>query len=715
METGTTSDEPDRQGILSALEELVGQDGFIYTFCFLVFESLWISPDELADVDWYERPNAEELSFLLGLMVKRPIQLLLPKNAESVQSQREAARRLLNELHQSYSPRFSDSSDFDGGIGDLAANVAQAIQRFRASGDDTVETTFYSGSGAFDFQYLDLAAKRCVRDSAWIEQHLGTSLESVIESSRHIKELFNRRVFDRQPPSTFEEECHSALSILSLSPEDFPAADQASISALLEHFALTPGCVNSGLDSLGAYNQALSHPLIRLAPDRYFLPIHHNLPCSIYESPFYWMLQDPRYTDQGLKNRGDATEELAYDMLSSVFGDQAVLRGVTVCRGGQRVTDIDVLAFAGNKAIVVQAKPKKMTELSRRGDEKSVRRDFREAIQQAYDQGVVSRSALIDGDHTLVDDRGQPVLINQKIDDAYIVCLTGDYYPAVMNQLDIYLQKGPQDPFPIALSIFDLDVVCFYLDDPFDLLYYIRQRSAHSRHFHSVSEMAMLSFHLRHKLHPDEKASGNFIDSGYAQLIDEHYPIATGDYPPSDFPDRLHHQWRNDEFERLVADVKSSPAAERTDALFFLFDLAGSGADELFDIISATKGKTRRDGRIHDASLLMNTGDRGITFVCYPSTATDAWARLQTHAFARKYKSRADEWLGLGSIAGSDRIADIVWYSNESWRRDPELEALLAQGILRPGTYMKGRRRKIGRNERCYCASGLKYKRCHGL
>ncbi len=647
-------------------------------------------------------------------MVKQPIRLNLPETEESVQYQRKAARRLLNELHESYSPERSSFSDFEGNNSDLTADVSQEIQRFRASGDHAVETAFYSGSGAYDFQYLDLAAKRYVRDSAWIEQYLGTSLDSIIEIARQLKDQLNSRMVDRRVPATFEEACRRALSILCLTPDDLPGADRGSFNALIEHFALTPGCVNSGLDSLGAYNQALSHPLIRLSPDRYFLPIYQSLPCSIYESPFYWMLQNPRYKDEGLKNRGDATEELAYDMLSRVFGDQAVFRGLTVSRSGQRVTDIDVLAFAGNKAIVVQAKSKKMTELSRRGDENSVRRDFRDAIQQAYDQGVISSSALLDGDHAFIDDRGQPALVNHKIDDAYILCLTGDYYPAVTDQVDIYLQKQPQDPYPIALSMFDLQVLCFYLDDPFDLLYYLRQRSLHASHFHSDSEIAMLGFHLRHKLYPNAKVSGMFIASGYAQLIDVHYPIATGHYPIAGVPDRLHHQWRNDQFERLVADVKSSPAAERTDALFFLFDLAGPGADELFDFISATKWKTRRDGRIHDASLPMMTGDKGVTFVCYPSTATDVWARLQAHAIARKYESRADEWLGLGSFANSDRIVDMVWYSKEPWRRDPELEALLAQGILSPGTFVKGRRRKIGRNERCFCGSGLKFKRCHG-
>ena len=114
MKPSTKSRECARRDIVCALEDLTEQDGFIYTFCFLVFESLWIPPDAVADVDWYERPNKEELSFLLGLMVKQPIRLNLPETEESVQYQRKAARRLLNELHESYSPERSSFSDFEG-------------------------------------------------------------------------------------------------------------------------------------------------------------------------------------------------------------------------------------------------------------------------------------------------------------------------------------------------------------------------------------------------------------------------------------------------------------------------------------------------------------------------------------------------------------------------------------------------------------------------
>ena len=122
-------------------------------------------------------------------------------------------------------------------------------------------------------------------------------------------------------------------------------------------------------------------PSFALEGDRFFLPIFFNLAKSIYESPYYWMLRDSKYKETGLSNRGDATEEIAFDLLTRVFGEENVRRGVKIRNRNQDVTDIDVLAVAGNKAVIVQAKSKKLTMASRGGDGESLKGDFQEAVQ----------------------------------------------------------------------------------------------------------------------------------------------------------------------------------------------------------------------------------------------------------------------------------------------------------------------------------------------
>ena len=69
--------QADRQdtSIFADLEELSQEPGFIYSLCLMVARCLWMSTDEVADINWNERPNQAELSLLFGLLVKHPIRL----------------------------------------------------------------------------------------------------------------------------------------------------------------------------------------------------------------------------------------------------------------------------------------------------------------------------------------------------------------------------------------------------------------------------------------------------------------------------------------------------------------------------------------------------------------------------------------------------------------------------------------------------------------
>ena len=256
-------------------------------------------------------------------------------------------------------------------------------------------------------------------------------------------------------------------------------------------------------------------------------------------------------------------------------------------------------------------------------------------------------------------------------------------------------------------------MLCFYLDDPYELLYYLRQRSAHATYFRADSEMPLLAFHLRHKLHPPENVDQFYVPSEYGQLFDAHYPRATGHHAWEDVTDRLYHQWRNAEFNQLVEDVKEIPVPGRTDVVFFLFDLAGGGADKVFEGIGRIKQKTLRDGETHDMSMLLTSGDKGITFMSFPQDSPLVEERARLVPQARMYKSRANEWLGLGWISGSERTVDMIWYSKQPWRPDPDLDALTRE-VLRHGTMTRAGRPKVGRNAMCPCGSGTKYKKCHG-
>lgn len=705
--------------IIADLERLSQESGFIYTFCIMVIDFLLIPPDEVADTNWHRRPNLEELSFLLGLMVKHPFRLTDPPTESKAHQQISTAFGLFEQLHsaQDFRP-VTPATEAEQDLDYRAAENAQAFEDWMQGGQGMVEPIFYGGGGAFDFQYLEMAERRYRDDKEWLCDHLGVSFESFLEIARSLKQLPSVRANNIRNESTFEEMCLQWIEILSFRPDDIPGVTRGSIDSFLRTFAVSPGEANQKFDTIGAYNEVHSHPIIRLEQDRYFLPIFFNLAESIYESPYYWMLGDSRYEETGFQNRGNATEQIAYELLAQAFGENNVYRGVKIRKGKGDVTDIDVLAFKGNKAVIVQAKSKKLTVASRRGEAESLKRDFQNAIQDAYDQALVSQKAVLEAGNALTVD-GRPLTqVVGAFDEVYIVCLTGDHYPAATTQLETYLQKEESDPFPLAMSIFDLDIVTFYLRDPYDLLYYLRQRSNHATIFMSDSEMGFLAVHLRSNLVPTEDFDRIYIPQDIAQLIDAHFPVAKGHWPYTDAADRLFSEWRNEEYTRLVNEVKMSGHHETADEVFLLYDMHESDADNFIDIFNRVKRETLRDGKFHNAAIFSSRTRRGITFVSYPKSPSHIeeqafQEKFRALAIAQKHKKRSGEWLGLASREGSLRAVDAVWYSKEPWQPDPTLDNLV-EPLMDPRKAVNADGRRVGRNEPCPCGSGLKFKKCHG-
>ena len=250
----------------------------------------------------------------------------------------------------------------------------------------------------------------------------------------------------------------------------------------------------------------------------------------------------------------------------------------------------------------------------------------------------------------------------------------------------------------------------------------MRQRTVYAFDFWSVSEKALLAFHLMSKLMPHGGPDRIFVDQGAAQLIDSNFPAAKGYWGESRASNNLFRQWNNEAFARLVSTVKRMGQAGLVDAIFFLNDLAGSRGDTLIEGIEKIKRATLRDGKIHDLSIPMPAEKRGVSFVSFPEPQSDiefqqVLTRLNGFAIARKYKSYADEWLAFASVAGSSDIVDVAWYSKESWQQDDELDDM-AKEMFGTGRVanVSGRRlqRKPTRNQPCPCGSQLKYKKCHG-
>ena len=127
-----------------------------------------MSPDEIADIDWRQRLNVQELSFLLGLMVKHPLVLTAPLSEETASEQAVIASALLEELHSAHMFSRPEAAGHHLDAQKWAADAGRSYDDWMASGRGMVEPIFYGDDGAYDFQYLEIAEKRYRNDEPWI-------------------------------------------------------------------------------------------------------------------------------------------------------------------------------------------------------------------------------------------------------------------------------------------------------------------------------------------------------------------------------------------------------------------------------------------------------------------------------------------------------------------------------------------------------------------
>lgn len=747
----------DKVEIVKEIKKLVQSKGYIYALSILLFEDFNVDVRELHTRNHHDILNFNEASLLLGFLIQNKIDLSIPESVDVLLELKQRTRDLLEELHGAIAnPIKRVTQDF------LTGKIKQEEAELKGkeifgSGDAIIEPIFYSGTGVYDFQYLEFLERKYKYDKKWLvenrnfdfletkkiffeikeilqiksqkipllsDENFIKMIEDRGDKDRpdnwmeHIQRLkFSCQYFNLISPQRIDEPEYwnsfyeAVLDLVTFSKSDFK--DEPNIEAFLNNFSVTPQeKENSQFQNIGNYNKINSHPIVKVGQDRYFLPIPFLLAQAIYSSPFYWMFDDKNYRSTAGTNRGNVGEEITYDFLLSVFGDSRIFRGVKICsKKGENKTDIDVMCVLGSKVLCVQVKSQLLTLKSRQGDDDQLKKDFNLAVQDGYKQCIISRQEILEKKARFIDVNNKEIILSEEIDEVYLMCVSMENYPALFHQSKTLLKKQEDDPYPIILTSFDLDILSKYLSDPYDFLYYVRQRISLMDCIIAEEEMAALGYHLITKLHQPPQDQYIWIAPDFAKLIDRnYYPIKVGIDAPDD-GDRIKSKWKNAKFDELCNCIKQSSKAKVTDIIFYLLDWSGEVRDNLVNLIELSKRKTMIDGKMHDFSLIGNGKlSGGVTYISLNSNDIDELnSKLLTLCKIKKHTTKSRVWLGIGSLQGSNSFVDAVVYSNQEWQHNQDLEdaSNLFRGSIRKMT-------KIGRNDKCRCGSNLKYKKCCG-
>lgn len=714
-------DRPARseQDIFEDLARLCVSPGYVHAVAFLcVRDSMFgyvgnVKTEDMQHLFSFQRLIRTETGTLLGLALRGAIDYTQPAH-EVVQRYVNESEALLEELHAAMNRPITDS------IGNWSAEKDDV--KPLSSGVALREPIFYGGESAYHFQYRDLAIKKYAADEAWISANKSFNLEDARKLAVSIGQIHNDRVTDFAHRSI--DVFAWALDGLTFTVEEVAARagiDGAVARRVLEEFACDEAERNEEFTSLGAFNVVSARPLIPRSAETFVLFNIYSLCEALYEGPFYWMAPDKRYAPTASKNRGRFVETFAAERLSSVFGARKVFEGVSLIESkGVRRGEIDVLVLFGDKAVVLQAKSKRLTQEARRGNDGQIRSDFKLAIQDSCDQGYECAVALLQRSCQLIDRTGEAVAY-PTLSRIYVLCLIADHYPALSFQARQFLQFTASTfvPPPFVLDVFTLDVMTEMLQSPLRLLSYIDRRTTYYDRFNASHELTILAYHLKKNLWVENDETVIVLADDISADLDIAMLVRREGLPGNGTPDGVLTAHRDTVLGRYIQKIEERADPDTTDLGMLLLELSGKAVEEISAGIEEIGRRARDEGGNRDMSVPL--AGAGVTFHANSNPDDVARFELARHCELRKYASKANLWFGV-CIRPLDLALRFGVNLRQPWKQDAEMDRLIkgipamikasVPEIIRAERLGKRLRRKVGRNELCPCGSGRKYKRC---
>lgn len=708
--------------VFKELEDLCHSPGYIHAIAYFCFRDNTIRyADEVKSEDVLQQFSMErlvrtEISTLIGLACKKEIDETLP-TPDLLQDYISRTDSLLQELHHLMMPPLKDLFD-PNKIADDNFNPFN-------SGIVLRESIFYGGESAYHFQYRDLSEDKYRKDDDWLIENKGYSIKQAISVISSIQVLQNDKINDvlfsliEKHPNEwtfFEAYTFSLEEII-----DKAELDVEVVKKVIESFVSPIG--QKDFISLNDFNPLNAYPIIKLLDDKYLLFQNYSLVEALYETPFFWFNSDEAYRNIAMRHRGEFTEEFSSRRLKCVFGEKRVFQNVDIFDAkNNKAGEIDVLVVFANRAIVLQAKSKKLTIAARKGNDLSIKDDFKKAVQDAYDQALFCSNYLTNSSYKIFDEKGNEIAVSRDFKEIYPFCVVSDHYPALSFQARQFLKQKPNDVIKPAfvMDIFFLDVATEMLKSPLHFLSYVNRRTLYDDKILSTHELTILSYHLKQNLWMDGEYTMMQLGDDICADLDLAMLTRRDGIPGSPTPDGILTKYKGTHFDRLVKDIELHDHPATVDFGFMLLTLSGDTIEMINDGISKLVELGQKDSKHHDLTLGISEDSSGFTIHCNDDPDAEAVKRLDRHCELRKYEQKADQWFGVCIGSKSKRLRFGVnkdFKCEQSNEMDevtkdlPKPQSLKGKNKINFQTVTR-KSKKIGRNENCPCGSGKKYKKC---
>lgn len=635
--------------IFADLSEICTSPGYLHAIAYFCFRDNTIrygdviTPEDVLEQFGMDRLVRTEISTLIGLACKGDLNADM-QTPETIQRYIDKTEELLKEIHQSMMPDMRE-------IFDPKQASDPSFNPFK-KGVFLREAIFYGGESAYHFQYSDLSSLKYRGDSDWLNYKKGFSSEEAASTIAAIQELQNRKINEFIPNLDINNpNSWTALDAYKFTVEEVSTEsdiDLGVVTNVIESFVSPIGMRE--FSSLDDFNPKNAYPIIKISDSEYLLFQNYSLVEALYETPFFWFYEDKEYRSTAMKNRGNFTESFSAQRLKRVFGDRNVFLNVEIVDSKRNVAgEIDVLIVYANRAIILQAKSKKLTIAARKGNDLSLKDDFKKAVQDAYDQAYSCVNLLTDLNYKLIDDGGNELEVERNLCEIYPFCVVSDHYPALSFQARQFLNFNESEVIkaPLVMDVFFLDVATEMLETPLHFLSYVNRRTDYNDKILSTHELTILSYHLKQNLWVDNEYMMMRLDDDICADLDLAMLVRRCDLPGARTPDGILTKFSGTTVGKLISQIEKQEDPGTIDLGFMLLSLSEDTVNQLNTGIDHIAKLALNDHECHDLTIAIRGGATGLTVHCNSDPVEISGPKLKRHAERRKYSQKAEEWFGI--------------------------------------------------------------------
>ncbi|MBF0186079.1 MAG: NERD domain-containing protein [Magnetococcales bacterium] len=596
--------------------------------------------------------NKNELLLLLGLLVQAKGSHTF-RTLSSGDVFVSKADELLAELHgrilkEGHSASFDDETK-------------TFIDRPETIGMLAREAIYYGAESFYVRQLLHFSRLRYRDDATWLLQKVGLSIRSMIDIAKYILERINAHI------TALNHMCqigqilsHGELTnSLLFSKSELRKKFGEKADAFIARFSTSVSCANDGFDSPFAINGVAISPIIDIG-EHLYIPNQYRLAEAVYESPFYWMLEDLSYSSSAGDHRGAFLEHTTAHLLRSVFGNEHVYENVTI-RGQSKdiAGEVDVLVIFGEFVLVVQAKSKRVTQKARAGDTEALRSDFEGAIEAPYRQAKKCLELIRKGATCSAKDGRTPAFL--ALPRLFPIVVLSDPFPAVTLLSKAMLER--EDGIaPIIWDIGVLDVVVRLLPDPVEMIYFLKCRSDVFDRVMSDSEYNFLGYHLRSKLTLPADADFMVLERDFATLVDDFMISADVGLKPKR-PIGILERLNIPVVAELLSELKKADPVLAS-VVIDLYDFSSAALEEISAHILNLRDEIAKTGKAIKA-FSVQTPSGGLTYAVTLRRDKNSMKAAEEIGTMHKYNHKSDRWYVIHDCVETsnpiDGLLPLVW------------------------------------------------------